>query len=220
LQNSIIAKNTGLTPDVHLAITSLGNNLIGNTTGNTSGDNAQGDLLNVDPLFELGPDSKPLLKDNGGPTQTIALLPNSPAIDTGKDLLLLINDQRGTGFARTVDNPLVNNGLGDGTDIGAFEVQVFFDFCLQDGSTNATLQINSQTGDYSLCCGGQSYSGRGLISRRGSVLILEAVSGNRRLQAKVDQATRRATASVQVGGSILCTTSDRDFTNNSCVCGG
>lgn len=220
MQSSIVAKNTGINPDVHYAITSFGNNLIGNTTGNTGGDNSKGDLLNVDPQFELGPNSKPLLKNNGGSTQTIALLATSPAIDKGKNLLALPTDQRGSGFVRTYDNPQVSNVQGDGTDIGAFELQLSYDFCLQDDSTSATLQINSQTGDYSLCCGGQSYTGRGQITRRGSVLMLEATTGNRRLQAKVDQGTRRASASLQaIPGTTLCTISDRDYTNNNCVCG-
>src|SRR5262245_23531056 len=49
------------------------------------------------------------LQDNGGPTQTMALLPGSPAIGTGA-LTDSEWDQRGPGFARTV------NGR---TDIGA-----------------------------------------------------------------------------------------------------
>jgi len=219
LQNSIIAKNTGIHPDFNGILVSQGNNLIGDTTGSSGSDNSKGDLLNIDPLFELGVDSKPLLKNNGGPTQTIALLATSPAIDRGKNLSGLTTDQRGTGFIRTYDNPLISNVQGDGTDIGALELQPSFDFCLQDDSTNAILQINSQTGDYRLCCGGQTYSGKGQINRRGSVLTLESNTGNRRIQAKLDQATRRASASLQsTGGSILCTIADRDFTNNNCVC--
>jgi hypothetical protein len=62
------------------------------------------------------------LADNGGPTQTIALLPGSPAIDTGSNALAidpstglpLTTDQRGAGFPRIVNGTV---------DIGAFEVQ-------------------------------------------------------------------------------------------------
>jgi hypothetical protein len=61
------------------------------------------------------------LQNNGGPTLTIALMPGSPAIDKGKNFSGSAFDQRGTGFARTVGNALVAGG--DGTDIGAFEVQ-------------------------------------------------------------------------------------------------
>jgi len=62
---------------------------------------------------------------NGGPTPTHALLAGSPAIDGGLNSGGLTTDQRGAGFARTVDLSAVNSG--DGTDIGAFEVQVDFD---------------------------------------------------------------------------------------------
>jgi len=78
---------------------------------------ATGDQINTNPM--LGP-----LQNNGGPTFTHALLPGSPAIDKGKNFSGSTTDQRGTGFARTVDNPSIANATGgDGTDIGAFEVQ-------------------------------------------------------------------------------------------------
>src|SRR5436190_2167770 len=65
----------------------------------------------------LGP-----FQDNGGPTFTHALLPGSPAIDKGKNFNGSTTDQRG--LPRTFDDPTVSNATGgDGTDIGAFEVQ-------------------------------------------------------------------------------------------------
>ena len=63
------------------------------------------DTLHDDPL--LAP-----LADNGGPTQTLALLPGSPALDAGNNLAGLTTDQRGPGFARIV---------GVQADIGAYE---------------------------------------------------------------------------------------------------
>ncbi len=108
--------------------TSLGFNLIGDNDqaggGNGFTDGVRHDQVGgtdggtgatIDPL--LGP-----LQDNGGPTETMALLAGSPAIDQGSDSGGLAFDQRGTGFARTVDQPNVANA-GDGTDVGAFEVQ-------------------------------------------------------------------------------------------------
>jgi hypothetical protein len=75
------------------------------------------DQINTDPL--LGP-----LQDNGGPTFTHALLPGSPAIDKGKNFSGATTDQRGPGFVRTFDDVSTANATGgDGTDIGAFEVQ-------------------------------------------------------------------------------------------------
>ncbi len=69
----------------------------------------------------------PLLQDNGGSTQTIALLPGSVAIDAGKaanDPLPpgqpVSVDQRS--YSRPFDDPAVANAAGsDGSDIGAFE---------------------------------------------------------------------------------------------------
>jgi hypothetical protein len=64
----------------------------------------------------------PVLKDNGGPTPTHALLDGSIAIDRGSSFGASI-DQRG--LPRPSDFPAISNKEGgDGSDIGAFELQV------------------------------------------------------------------------------------------------
>jgi len=115
LQSSIIAKNTsgsGLVEDdvvFYGTPTTGSNNLIMASSGaNTAG------RITVDP--KLGP-----LQDNGGPTQTHALLPGSPAIGRGNNVLGLRTDQRGAPFDR-VD--------GASADIGALE---FSDTVFGDG---------------------------------------------------------------------------------------
>ena len=65
---------------------------------------APGSWNNTDPLISS-------LADNGGPTLTIALRLNSPAIDAGDPVSAPSTDQRG--FVRPV---------GEGPDIGAFEL--------------------------------------------------------------------------------------------------
>jgi len=80
-----------------------------------------GDQNNTDP--QLGP-----LQDTGGPTFTHALLPDSPALDQGNANAIsglgLTTDQRG--FSRPADFAgILNATSGDGSDIGAFEAQVF-----------------------------------------------------------------------------------------------
>jgi predicted outer membrane repeat protein len=68
-----------------------------------------GDQIDTDPM--LGP-----LQDNGGPTMTHALLPGSPAIDTGDPNFTPppTYDQRGNPFVRVFNGRI---------DIGSFEVQ-------------------------------------------------------------------------------------------------
>ena len=99
-----------------------GNNLIGNgddVTGFVDGVN--GDLVGSDGDDPFDPQNDLLidpklreLQNNGGATETFALLEESPAIDAGSNPNNLETDQRGEGFNRTV---------GNGTDIGAYEVQ-------------------------------------------------------------------------------------------------
>jgi len=122
LLNSLIAGNFGSTNqtpsnmvvtawDGSGTVNSQGYNLIG-VTNNLAGLRAS-DQWNVDPL--LGP-----LQDNGGPVLTHALLAGSPAIDSGTNSGIAF-DARGQ--PRTIDNPSVPNAAGgDGTDIGALEV--------------------------------------------------------------------------------------------------
>jgi hypothetical protein len=104
--------------DTYGAFTSEGHNLIGakgplgwRTTCNC--DFLGTATARIDPL--LGP-----LQDNGGPVLTHALLAGSPAIDAGTNSGVAF-DARGQ--PRTIDNPAVTNAFGgDGTDIGAFEM--------------------------------------------------------------------------------------------------
>ncbi len=100
LKNAIMANNIG--GDCFGGIISDGHNL---DSDGTCGLGAAGDLPNTN--SQLGP-----LADNGGPTQTHALLPGSPAIDAGSgDCPPPATDQRG--LARP---------QGAACDIGAFEL--------------------------------------------------------------------------------------------------
>lgn len=118
LKNNIIAGNG--VEDIEGIVTSLGYNLIGNGSGATITP-AIGDQIgtSTDPIDAmLGP-----LQDNGGTTQTHALLPGGPAIDKGIATSAVTTDQRGR--VRPVDNPAIPPAEGgDNSDIGAFEVQV------------------------------------------------------------------------------------------------
>jgi len=110
LQNSIVANNSG--GDCGGTLTSNGYNLSSDDSCNFNG---PGDMNNTDPQF--GP-----LQNNGGPTQTMALLRGSLAIDAGNPSgctdghgHLLKTDQRG--------QPRPDKEDTDGCDMGAYERQ-------------------------------------------------------------------------------------------------
>ena len=79
------------------------NNLVEDGTCSNGGNN----FLTGDPLLEP-------LADNGGPTQTLSLFPNSPAIDAGNMFRCPMTDQRG-----------VTRPQNKGCDIGAVEADQF-----------------------------------------------------------------------------------------------
>ena len=112
-----VGDNTGAPtpgPNVDGAVTSNGHNLLGDATDAT-GFIGTGDLTGANPM--LVP-----LADNGGPTQTMALSPGSPAVDAGVAAGAAF-DQRG--MPRTADDPgTANAATSDGTDIGAYEIPV------------------------------------------------------------------------------------------------
>jgi hypothetical protein len=119
LNNTIVAGNTqaGGPDDIAGTVSpSSASNLVG--TGGAGGlTNGNGNQVAV-----ANPGLAAALADNGGPTQTIALLPGSPAVDRGSNLMAfdpwtnlpMNTDQRGTGFPRISHNTV---------DIGAYELQ-------------------------------------------------------------------------------------------------
>ena len=124
LTNTIVAGNAATTsgPDVVRNFVSLGNNLIGKTDGSSGwiGSDLTGTIASpLNPL--LAP-----LGNYGGPTQTMALLPGSPAINAGTS---------GAGTPATDQRGL---GRVGGADIGAFESQGFT-IAVTSGSGQATF---------------------------------------------------------------------------------
>jgi CSLREA domain-containing protein len=119
LKNTILF-STNSTPGANLVnvgdgtlIISDGYNLSSDSGGGFL--TAAGDQINTDP--KLGP-----LQNNNGPTQTMALLHGSPAWDKGKNFGVTTD---ALGLPRPFDVPtLANASGGDGSDIGAVEMQV------------------------------------------------------------------------------------------------
>jgi hypothetical protein len=103
--NTIIALNTsGSGPDINGSFLSDGHNLIGNATAGTGFVNG----TKSDQVGVADPKLDPILKNNGGSTNTLALLTGSSAINGGDDALAPKIDQRG--YLRAGPS-----------DIGAFE---------------------------------------------------------------------------------------------------
>ena len=117
LINTIVAGNTrpigASGPDIFGAVATADHSLVGDGTGSLGIVNgANGNIVGgnghpvINPL--LGP-----LQNNGGPTQTMALLAGSPAIGHADNSKAPARDQRGL--------PRIDE-LGELTDIGAFEL--------------------------------------------------------------------------------------------------
>jgi hypothetical protein len=117
LTGTIVAGNADGTQDIatgetDTADTTAKSSILGGLTSGITLTDQGGNQKNVtNPGLEA-------LADNGGPTQTMALVAGSPAIDAGPDPVPDFpgndNDQRGPGFPRVVNGKV---------DVGAFEVQ-------------------------------------------------------------------------------------------------
>ena len=129
LTNTILFCSTGQT-NVSGAINDGGHNISSDGSANFPAPSSRN---NLDPL--LAP-----LAENGGLTPTMALLPGSPAIDTGDDSTCPPTDQRG-----------VTRPQGLACDIGAFELApkltlargqegvITIDYAFQAGRTNRVM---------------------------------------------------------------------------------
>jgi hypothetical protein len=136
LGSTLVARNNAVAtgPDVISNPTdpfiSLGYNLIGNGSLGYGLTNA----VNHDQVGVADPKIGPL-QDNGGPTFTHALLTGSPAIDQGNSPGLA-TDQRWR--ARIYNFTGIDN-VGDGSDIGAFELQPVSPLLLISYSANQAV---------------------------------------------------------------------------------
>jgi predicted outer membrane repeat protein len=206
LRNTIIAGSVGGDCANKGSITTNSHNLIQ--------DGSCSPLLSGNP--NLGP-----LQNNGGPTQTFALLAGSPAIDAGDDSVLgpplgLTTDQRGQGFPRKVIAHV---------DIGAFESQSpagpVFDACLKDNITGNLLQWNSTTGQYKFtrCSDGFMLTGTSTVALVNGIRTLKDFKTDRRISAgfNTGQLTGNATIYLQVAQGVWQTFRIID-TNPSAAC--
>ena len=145
IRNSIVATNTGTSgqPDINHGsadtFTSNGNNLIGKAANSadtgTTVNWQMSDILNQSP--RLSP-----LGNNGGTTQTQALLSGSPAVNAGNNCVLTANGCGDGNAALTTDQRGASR-VGN-VDIGAFELNN----SANGGNFRVTLPNGKQTFAY------------------------------------------------------------------------
>jgi hypothetical protein len=169
LRNVTIAGNTGSAAIGNAGTASATNTIVSNgASGNCAGTIAsQGHNLESAsecgfgaPTDQTGKD--PLLgalADNGGPTNTMALLAGSPAIDTGDPANCPASDQRG------VSRPQMQ-----GCDIGAFEAEPPSSIP-SNGFKFGRLKRNKRTGTATLVVilpgpGNLTLKGKGVVSKQ------------------------------------------------------
>jgi CSLREA domain-containing protein len=189
IRNTIVASNNAAgSSDLTGGVVSLGHNLIGKSDGTNSVSNG----VNGDQVGTSGSPIDPhlsALANNGGPTQTHALLSNSTAIDAGDDCVTqaahcgdsnisqLLTDQRGSGFSRIVDGPDADSKAT--VDIGAYETQAVL-ANLPDTSTNEDTQllVTFDGGDTSTISSVTATSGNATVVPNDTAHLSVAMTGS------------------------------------------
>ena len=210
IANTVVAGNgTAGASDLTGPFNSLGHNLIGNADGSTGFNPTDQTGSGLSPLNpRLGP-----LANNGGPTQTHALLAGSPALDAGDNATAaaadLTTDQRGAGFARIVDGP--DADTTDTVDIGAFEAQVSVaDIADQtineDGSLSLPFNVGGAASITSVTA---TSSNTALVPNNPANISLSGSGSSRTLHiSPVANASGTSTITVTVNGSNSQTMAD------------
>ena len=119
LNNSIVVGNTGRNgpDDIYVNQAAFPPNVKYSLIGVANSNARLVNGVNGNQIGVSNPEIGTTLANNGGPTQTIALLPGSPAIDAGNNALAV--DANGNPlFTDQVGNARISNGT---VDIGAFE---------------------------------------------------------------------------------------------------
>jgi CSLREA domain-containing protein len=183
LGNSIVAGNTaGTSPDVSGGFTSLGNNLIGEADGSSGwvGSDLTGTV--AAPLDAM----LAALANNGGPTQTMALLPGSPAIAAGNIALIpsgVTTDQRGPGFPRIVNGTVDIGAVEFGGSTGESQTISFSTLANQTyGAASVDLTASASSNlpvSFAIISGPATISGSVLtITGAGNVVVEASQAGN------------------------------------------
>lgn len=133
-------------------------------------------------------------------------------------------DDAGKAIAIQQNGKIIACGYSVHGRVGDFAVArydgISYDACIQDDNYNYMLQLNSKTGDYQFTdCSGITINGRGTLTVKGNVISLQHNTADRIIQVKVDNGTKKASASVRLNGYLgIFSISDRNIENNTCHC--
>jgi Bacterial Ig-like domain (group 3)/Right handed beta helix region len=187
LMNSIVANSpTGVDLYNSATIATAENNLIGSENSNAIQNGVNGNIVGQDP--HLSP-----LGNYGGPTQTMALLPGSPAL--GKGNLALIPNDPATGLPYTTDQRGLLRTVNGQVDIGAFESQPLVVNTTADSPPTSFGQLslrqaivlaNIRLGDDTITFDSTVFATPQTITLRGGVLALTDTSGTTTIQGPGD----------------------------------
>jgi hypothetical protein len=208
-KNSIIAGNSSSasSADCNGNLRSQGRNLIGNSTGCTISGTTAGNILNQAPLLAA-------LADNGGATQTHALLAGSPALNAGNPN----TPGSGGNTCEATDQIGSNRPLGSACDIGAVEgvPGTAVPPILASLSPNNTLALG---GDFTLTLNGTGFNSSSIVRWQGQTRPTTFINPTQ-LQADI------AAADLLLGKTVSVTVFDplqgvssngRNFTINNPV---
>ncbi|MCI0489867.1 MAG: HYR domain-containing protein [Blastocatellia bacterium] len=104
----------------------------------------------------------------------------------------------------------------------SFRVSVF-DVCIEDDTNpdNEMVFISAgpNKGEYRICCGGVTLTGKGSIGKKKNVINLVHFTAERRVEAFLYKNQQRATAALQFPPSAFpCVIADSNTGNNNCSC--
>ena len=93
--------------------------------------------------------------------------------------------------------------------------------CIQDDTSRDSIRFSSTAGTYEFtsCRYFLTLTGRGTITRRGSVVTLTDYSGGLRVLARFDEAVKKGSATIQyLPLNLSSTIIDRNISDNTCGC--
>jgi len=133
------------------------------------------------------------------------------------------NPGGGFGTGCTTFMPVTACGVANDPDL-SFQIlgqeAPVFDYCIQDESNGNVLQLSSTTGDYQFSnCSGLTLSGTGIVIVKASTITLQHSASDRRVLAKIDGSSHRATAALQVlPHATTFSLLDRNIADSKCSC--